>query len=339
MIFGVFLLSLLTLYSAQADCENSKPQKICFADEAYANDIRTKMVLNQACDGAEIIKIKTGDAVTQKLEALSQSACSKVSSITFLSHGSEGALFIGKELIWREDDFKRIFKNGKYSKLLTPDAELVFTGCDVGRSCKGRLTMLAATQNLAKDKPLKVYAANSKTVNLFTHLTSRTGSMNGSDLVFEQKLEKQSWTFEGLSDGEAMSLAQSCKADCSEQLKTIQELQKITHHKVCKNKNYSGIMQIFLADVQDLATRCSQAKVDHTWESGRFFNETKLTLEDLEYLNYTVTAFAEKRDLVKQTCEDEKKGSIYPVLYKQIDQKQAIQEFNKKLPYFIEPAN
>ena len=310
-------------------------------DNAFANSANNKAFQNLICDEDEYKKIYITDKsqIKDQLLNVTKDKCLKISNLVFYSHGSKGSMKFGKSTISYEKDYYEIFANPQIKNAIQKPLEVVITGCEFGRECKGRLSM----HNLEKalnSNDIKIIAPNSNSSNVtLLFKTSKTGSINGSDLIYQKKDSLEKWTFEGLSSGEAMSLAQSCSTDCKDYMRKINEIKKITSTGACEDKNYANIMQIYLTTVQQLAELCANVKVQPDWNIKTFLTHTQLQVSDIEYIDYTVNTFYEKIEEIKKSCNSQYTVKLYPYLHNKKQKLQILNEYKQDLPIIAKPAH
>jgi hypothetical protein len=124
---------------------------------------------------------------------------------------------MGRGIQWiSRTSVDELFKHGRYECMLTEKPRLIFGGCSVGKGCEGRLFMAAAAESLAPTKAVEVTAADAFALSGGSRIFSRTGSINGRDIVLSKKGLEEHWKFRGLRPGSASALGEVCQDEIEE---------------------------------------------------------------------------------------------------------------------------
>lgn len=238
---------------------------------------KAKAVLNEFfCSGStfERLSVKTADDLTKKLNDILENSCDMIEAIAINGHGKSGTQATNEDSISLHN-VEQIFQSGKYECLLTQKSRLLFGGCNVGNGCIGRLFLLAAGDALApKQKEVVVMAASTYSSSLVQGGISRTGSVNGSDLVLTKRGKDFEFRFDGLVTKNAKTIPQSCASECESR-----EAQLLAADKVlttCKDKKNKSFFQQISGLGHQFLRKCASYK-DSNISTAEFFQGLGIT--------------------------------------------------------------
>jgi len=224
----------------KAKCQDMFPRKklkLCFVGSNMEDEWRTN--ITPFCGSSfKRIVVKSQKEIAKVLDDTLEKSCDLLDTVAIYDHGSPGTQHLDNSDL----NVQTLFGGGKYSCMLSPTPRIIFGGCQIGTTCEGRLFMYEAARSLSSKDEVTVLATNDYGSNLTSGWTSRTGSVNGVDLVLHSKPTVDTWDFEGLATGgkKPKSLASMCGDSCKSQMKNLLEIQdKLKNH--CSNKAFSAI--------------------------------------------------------------------------------------------------
>lgn len=228
-------------------CDPNKPReklKYCFISASLAKakdfndpvlsggDGMTKALANKMFCGDSTytpISVSGLKDVQNKLNETLENTCAIVDTLAFQGHGDLGAQGVEQDIIRNQRDIDTVFGNGKYSCMLSQRPRVIFGGCRLAAGCEGQVLMQAVAQSLSREKPVVVQAPTALHASYFSGISSKTGSVNGADMVLEYQAGDSKWKLQGLSAPfrDPPQMIPSCLNTCSEHLAEVNRLIRI----------------------------------------------------------------------------------------------------------------